>query len=169
MPGAATMLQPRAVKGERAKQSTKRSACVGFHLEQGATGRARGTRVEKGGNLLLQQVSLQGAEELFGLRQGQPELLDALVVFVEGDHLGDGLFLTLITAQDELKFDTHTGASPGSSDRWLIQPIVPGLIPSPQPLPAFIANGCGVRNFQGRQPSRAIPDALLAAERIIGI
>jgi hypothetical protein len=51
----------------------------------------------------------------------------------------------------------------------LIQAIVPELIPSPQPLPAFIANGCGVRNFQGRQPSRAIPDALLAAERIIGI
>src|SRR5215471_13736574 len=57
------------------------------------------------------------AEELFGLRQGQPELLDALMVFVERDHLGDGLFLTLITAQDELKFDTHTGVSPGSSGR----------------------------------------------------
>ena len=68
-------------------------------------------------NLVLKQVSLQGAEELFGLRQGQPELLDALVVFVERDHIGDGLFLTLIAAQDELKFDTHTGASPGSSGR----------------------------------------------------
>jgi hypothetical protein len=74
-------------------------------------------RVEKGGNLVLQQVSLQDAEELFGFRQGQPELLDALVVFVERDHISDGFFLTLITAQDELKFDTHMGASPGSSGR----------------------------------------------------
>ena len=66
-------------------------------------------RVEKGGNLVLQQVSLQGAEELFGLCQGQPEMLDAAVVLVEGDHIGDGLFLTLIAAQNELQFDTPTG------------------------------------------------------------
>ena len=62
-------------------------------------------------------MSLEGAEELFGLRQGQPEMLDALVVLVEGDDIGDGLFLTLIAAHDELQFDTHTGASPGSSGR----------------------------------------------------
>ena len=66
---------------------------------------------------MLKQVALEGAEELFCLGEGQPEMLDALVVFVEGDHIGDGLFLTLIAAHDELKFDTHTGASPGSSDR----------------------------------------------------
>jgi hypothetical protein len=59
--------------------------------------------------LVLKQVSLQGAEELFGLCQGQPEMLDASVVLVEGDHIGDGLFLTLITVYDELKFDTHRG------------------------------------------------------------
>jgi hypothetical protein len=62
-------------------------------------------------------VSLQGAEELFGLRQGQPEMLNTLTVFVERDHIRDGLFLTLIAAHDKLKFDTHTGASPGSSGR----------------------------------------------------
>jgi hypothetical protein len=90
---------------------------VGFHFEQGATVRARGTRVEKRVNVLLKQVSLEGAEELFGLGEGQPEMLDALVVFVEGDHIGDGLFMTLIAAHDKLKFNTHTGASPGSSDR----------------------------------------------------
>jgi hypothetical protein len=67
--------------------------------------------------LLLQQVSLKGAEELLGLRQGQPKMLDALTVFVEGDDIGDSLFLTLIAAHDKLKFDTHTGASPGSSGR----------------------------------------------------
>jgi len=88
---------------------------VGFHLELGATVRASGTRVKKRVNLVLKQVALEGAEELLGLRQSQPEMLDALVVFVECNHIGDGLFLTLIAAHDELKFDTHTGASPGSS------------------------------------------------------
>jgi hypothetical protein len=34
------------------------------------------------------------------------------VVLVEGDDIGDGLFLTLIVTYDELQFDTHTGASP---------------------------------------------------------
>ena len=53
---------------------------------------------------------------MFGLRQGQPKMLDALLVLVEGDDIGDGLVLTLIVTDDELQFDTHTGASPGSSD-----------------------------------------------------
>jgi hypothetical protein len=44
-------------------------------------------------------------------------MLDAAVVLVKGDHIGNGLFLTLIAAHDELKFDTHTEASPGSSGR----------------------------------------------------
>src|SRR5215475_11845369 len=77
------------------------------------------------------QTTPQGAEELFGLRQGQPEMLDAFVVFVACDHLGDRLFLTFIAAHDELKFDTHTGASPGSSGREMIQAIVPELIYNP--------------------------------------
>src|SRR6266446_6968597 len=111
------MFQPRAGKFARAEQGAKRAAGVGFTLEQGATVRARGTRVEKGVNLVLKQVLLQGAEELLSLRQSQPEMLDASVVLVEGDHIGDGLFLTRIAAHDELKFDTHTGASPGSSGR----------------------------------------------------
>ena len=117
MPSAIAMLQSWAGKYESTKQGAKRAARVGFHLEQGSTVRAGGTRVEKGVDLVLQQVSLKSAEELFGLRQGQPEMLDALVVFVERDHIGNGLFLTLIAAQDELKFDTHTGASPDSSGR----------------------------------------------------
>jgi hypothetical protein len=71
----------------------------------------------KGGDLLLKEVPLQGAEELFGLRQGQPEMLDALMVLIEDDDIGDGLFITLIVTDDKLQFDTHTGASPGSSDR----------------------------------------------------
>src|SRR5215831_17244156 len=131
------MLQPRAVQLTGAKQGAKRAARVGFHLEQGPTVWAGGTWVEKGVDLSLQQVSLQGAEELFGLRQGQPEMLDAFVVFVERDHLGDGLFLTLIAAHDELQFDTHTGASPSSSGRGMIQAIVPELLHNPQHLPAL--------------------------------
>jgi hypothetical protein len=50
-------------------------------------------RVEKGVDLLLEEVLLKGAKELFGLGQGQPEMLDALVLFVEGDDIGDGLGL----------------------------------------------------------------------------
>jgi hypothetical protein len=67
--------------------------------------------------LLPQQVMLGGTEQLFGLRQGQPEMLDAFVVLVEGDDIGDSFFLTIIVAHDELQFDAHAGASPGSSDR----------------------------------------------------
>jgi hypothetical protein len=67
--------------------------------------------------LLLEEVPLQGAEELFGLGQAQPEMLDALMVLVEGDDIGDGLFIALIITHDELQFDAHTGASPGSGDR----------------------------------------------------
>src|SRR5262245_35995869 len=111
------MRQPQAVQGERAKQGTKRAACVRFHLEQGATGRTRGTRVASGGNLLLKQVALQRAEELFSLRQGQPEMLDTSEFLVEGDHIGDSLFVTLIATYDELHVDTHAGAAAGSSGR----------------------------------------------------
>ena len=67
--------------------------------------------------LLLEEVPLQGAEELFGLHQSQPEMLDALMVLGEGEDIGDGLFITLIITHDELQFEAHTGASPGSRDR----------------------------------------------------
>jgi hypothetical protein len=82
---------------------------VGFQRQRRPAVRAIRARVEKGGDLLLEEVLLQGAEELFGLRQGQPEMLDALMVLVEGEDIGDGLFLTLIVTHDELQFDTHTG------------------------------------------------------------
>ena len=70
-------------------------------------------QLEKGGDLLLEEVPLEGAEELFGLGQTQPEMLDALVVLVEGDDIGDGFFLTVIVTDDELQFDAHSRASPG--------------------------------------------------------
>jgi hypothetical protein len=46
-----------------------------------------------------------------------PEMLDASVILVEGDDIGDGFFVTLIVTHDELQFDTQTVASPGSSGR----------------------------------------------------
>jgi hypothetical protein len=71
--------------------------------------------------LLVEEMALEGAEQLFGRGQGQSEMFDALVVLVEGDDIGDGLFMTVIVTHDELQFDTHTGVSPGSSDRGIAQ------------------------------------------------
>jgi hypothetical protein len=65
----------------------------------------------------LEEVPLEGAEKLFGLRQGQPEMFDAFVVLVKGDDIGDGFFVIVIVADDELQFDAHRRASPGSSGR----------------------------------------------------
>src|SRR4029434_6910167 len=107
------MFQPRTRERQGAKQGAKRFAAAGLELERCPAVRARRMRVEKGGDLLLENVPLEGAEELFGLGQRQPEMVDALMVFVEGDNIGDGLFITLIVTHDELQFDTHTGASPG--------------------------------------------------------
>ena len=39
------------------------------------------------------------------------------MVLVEGEDIGDGLFITLIMTHDELQFEAYTGASQGSSDR----------------------------------------------------
>ena len=44
-------------------------------------------------------------------------MLDAVVVLVEGDDIGDGFFLTVIVTNDELQCDTHRRASPGSRGR----------------------------------------------------
>src|SRR5215510_5569868 len=107
------MLQPRTGELKCAKQGAKRAAAVGLELERRLAVWTGRTRVEKGGDLLLQEVSLDGAEEVFGLRQGQPEMLDALLVLVEGDDIGDGLFLTFIVTDNELQVDTDSRASRG--------------------------------------------------------
>jgi hypothetical protein len=74
-------------------------------------------RVKKGADLLLEEALLEGTEELFGLSQSQPEMLDALVALVEGKDIGDGFSLTVIVTDDELQFDAHRRASPSSSGR----------------------------------------------------
>jgi hypothetical protein len=100
-----------------AEQGAQRAAAVGLERERRPAVWARRARVEKGVNLLLEEVALEGAEELFGLGQGQSEMFDALVVLVEGEDIGDGFFMTLIVTQDALQFDAHKGTSPGSSDK----------------------------------------------------
>ena len=87
---------------------------MSLELERRAAVRARCRRVEKGGDLLLEEVALEDAQELFGLGQTQPEMLDALVVLVEGDDIGDGFFMTVIVTDDELQFDANSRTSPGS-------------------------------------------------------
>lgn len=44
-------------------------------------------------------------------------MLDALVVLVEGDDIGDGFFVTIVVTHNKLQFDAPTGPSPGSSDK----------------------------------------------------
>src|SRR5215813_7238506 len=102
------MLQPRTGELKRTQQGAKRAPRVGFQVQRRPAVRAIRARIEKGVDLLLEEVPLQGAEELFGLRQGQPEMLDALMVLVEGDDIGDGLFLTPTTTHDDSLFHTHT-------------------------------------------------------------
>src|SRR5215470_474212 len=132
------MLQPRTGERKRAKQGAKRAAATGLELERRPAVQTGRPRVEKGGDLLVEEVPLEGAEEVFGLGQGQPEMLDALMVLVEDDDIGDSLFITLIVTHDELQFDTHTGASPGSSDRGRAQAILPEFCSYPQHLPALV-------------------------------
>ena len=61
------MLQPRTIDLKGAKQGAKRAAAAGLELERRPAVRARRMRVEKGGDLLLEEVALEGAEKLFGL------------------------------------------------------------------------------------------------------
>jgi hypothetical protein len=46
-------------------------------------------RVEKSVDLLLEEVALECAEELFGFGQTQLEMLNALVVLIQGSELFD--------------------------------------------------------------------------------
>ncbi len=84
-----------------------------FGFEGGTAVRAGCARVEKRINLLLQQAFLDGVQELFGLPKCQTQVLATLEVFLQGDEVGDGFFLAIIAAHDELEFDAHGSAPPG--------------------------------------------------------
>src|SRR5438445_13371667 len=92
---------------------------IAFGLEGSAavwTGRAR---VEKSVNLLLQHASLDGVQELFGLPECQAQMLDALGVLLQGDEVGDGFFMAIVAAHDELGFDARARARAGLSGDWM--------------------------------------------------
>ena len=42
----------------------------------------------------------------------QTQMLDALVAFLQGDHIRHGFLAAIVAAHDELKFDTHGEAPP---------------------------------------------------------
>ncbi len=63
-PLAVTMLQPRTGERTGAKQGAKRFAATGLELEQRAAVRTRRMGVEKGGDLRVEYVLLEGAGEV---------------------------------------------------------------------------------------------------------
>ena len=65
-------------------------------------------------------------------------MLDALLVLVEGADIGAGLCLTLIVTDDELQFDTHSRAAPGSRGRRRGHAILPDFGGFPQHLHALL-------------------------------
>lgn len=133
------MLEPRTLERKGAEQGAKRASAMSLELERRAAIQARHMRIKKGADLLLEEALLEGTEEVFGLSQSQPEMLDALVVLGEGKDIGDGFFLTVIVTDDELQFDAHSRASPGSSGRGRIRVILFDLVDFPQHFPALMA------------------------------
>jgi hypothetical protein len=91
------------------KQGAERAGMGAFNLQWGAAVLASGARTENRGNLSLEHTVLDDFEELLRLRERQAEMLDASVVFLQGNDIGDGFFMALIAAHDELEFHTHGG------------------------------------------------------------
>ena len=80
-------------------------------------------RAEQGGDLLLEEVSLEGAEQVCRRGHASPEMFDACVMLGEGDDIGDGFFVTVIVTDDTWQFDAHPGTAPGSSGQCIGQVI----------------------------------------------
>jgi hypothetical protein len=109
------MEEPRAGELEGAEQGAERAVMVAFDFEPSAAVRVGRTRVQNRVHLALQQVFLDGVKELFGFLKRQAQMFNASVVLLQGDEIGDGFCMAIITVYDELKFHVHGGASPGSS------------------------------------------------------
>lgn len=73
-----------------------------FDLEGSTAVRAGRACIEKGVDLLLKHALLDRGEELLGFSQSQAQMLDALVVLVQGDEVGDGFFTAIIATDDQL-------------------------------------------------------------------
>ena len=63
---------------------------IAFGFEGSAAVRAGRAPVEKRVNLVEQETFLDRGEELFGLLEGQAQVLDALGVLLQGDDVRDG-------------------------------------------------------------------------------
>ena len=70
-PCAVAMLQPRTVELKRAKQGAKRAAERALSLS-GVPQSGQSSTCRESVDLLLEEVTLEGAEELFGLRRVNP-------------------------------------------------------------------------------------------------
>jgi len=62
--------------------------------------------------LLGEHTLWDGGEELLGFSKGQPQMLNALVVFLQGDDIRHSFLTAIISAQDERKFDAHGEVPP---------------------------------------------------------
>src|SRR5713226_613903 len=126
------MLEPRTRNLQGAEQGAQRAAAVGLERERCPAIRARRARVEKGVNLLLEKVAL------------------------EGDDIGDGLFMTFIVTR--LLLDSRGVDLPMSYD-----PIVVTL----SSLKPFFFNGLKIEltiyvlTLLG--PSEGVPTSLRSA------
>ena len=90
---------------------------IAFDLQRRAAVLPRGARIEKCVDLSLEHALLDGGEELLRLRKRQAHMLNASVVVLQGDDIGNGFFVAIIITNNALKFDAHGGASPGSHGR----------------------------------------------------
>ena len=108
----------------------------------------------------LQHAVLDGVEELLCLRERQTQMLNASVVFLQGDDIGDRFFLAIIT-KNALQFDAHRECSSGSGGGGMMEVILPGFVAYPQLLHALDRPLCG-----GGQIAQEILHALQAAVQI---
>jgi hypothetical protein len=87
----------------------------------------------------LQEFFLDEFEELFGLGEGQAEMLNAVAVFFQRHDISYGFFTAIIAAQDELEFDAHGWAPPGGMGGGMNWPILLENLQLPQHLHALPA------------------------------
>ncbi len=76
-------------------------------------------------------------EGLFGLSEGQTQMLDTLGVLLEGNNIGDDFFLAIIAAHDKLEFDAYGRAPLGWRGGYMMRVILPGFVDYPQHLHAL--------------------------------